>query len=127
VHPETRFKNRIRPKLEALPYCFVIKIQQAAIRGDPDFVLCIRGFFFSLELKRNHRAKAEPLQEWKLERAQAAKGISLVVSPENWEICHSYLNLFAKTGCGRKEVPPCLLKFRTRRYGSVRSKSPTKS
>lgn len=115
MHPETRFKNRIRPKLEALPHTHVIKIQQSAIRGDPDFVLSIRGYSFYIELKRNRKEKPDPLQAWKLGRGQKSGNIAIVVSPETWNACYDYLLHFARSGRGRKGVPECLLKSPTAR------------
>lgn len=88
---ETKFKNRIRPLLEKIPNCFVIKIQQTSIRGDPDFVLCIRGRFVALELKKDLKEMAMLLQEYKLNKITKAGGISFVVCPETWETVYKIL------------------------------------
>lgn len=92
--PETLFKNRIRPKIEALPRTFVVKIQQQAIRGDPDFILCVNGFPVYMELKRKKKV-ADPLQYFKLKRAAQAGAIVMLVYPENWGEAYSYLSYLA--------------------------------
>lgn len=98
MHPETRFKNRIRPLLEALPRTYVIKIQQQAIRGHPDFVLCIGGLFIALELKKSRKDKPEPLQAHTLRHIERAGGTSYVVSPETWPEVYKQLQAFALAG-----------------------------
>lgn len=84
MKPETRFRtNRVRPFLNRLPNTHVVAIQQVALRGDSDFILCMNGAFVSLELKRPGE-KPSPLQEHKLNKVKKAGGIRLVASPDNW-------------------------------------------
>lgn len=106
TQPETRFKNRIRPHLEALNNTFVIKIQQVTVRGDPDFVLCVDGGFVGMELKRDAKAKPTALQRHKLELIDKAAGIAMVVCPETWDEAFRYLELLSQ---GIVEpMPDCL-------------------
>ncbi len=82
---ETSFrKNRVRPFLMRLRNTHIIPIQQVALRGDSDFVLCVFGDFVSLELKAAGE-KPRPLQEHKLNKVVKAGGVRLVASPDNWE------------------------------------------
>lgn len=95
--PETLFSNRIRPILEALPDTVVLRIQQVAIRGTPDFILCVRGLFVALELKASERQRPDPLQRHTIGRIQKkGHGIALVVHPQNWPEVLDYLQRLAK-------------------------------
>lgn len=83
--PETVFKDRIRPHLEALPNSWWVKIQQVSIRGTPDFLGCINGQFVALELKKDAKAPIDKLQLYNLEKIDFAGGTAVVVFPENWD------------------------------------------
>jgi len=83
--PETLFKNKIRPKLEAIPNSWWVKVQQVSLRGTPDFLGCICGMFVALELKKDAKAPISKLQEHTLMKIAIAGGFSHVVYPENWE------------------------------------------
>jgi hypothetical protein len=93
--PETVFRERIRPYLEKLPHTVVIPIQQKTIRGVPDFLLCSRGYFIALELKKDAKSKPDKLQEWWLNRIEDAGGVSIVVCPENWSQIYEALQIYA--------------------------------
>ncbi len=82
--PETVFRAKLRPKLEAIPGSFWESIQQKTIIGTPDILGCVRGRFVALELKSSG-GKVSELQKLKLERIAACGGIAMVVSPENAE------------------------------------------
>lgn len=88
---ETKFKVKIRPKLDALPNCWLVKTQQLAQHGIPDFLLCIRGKFIALELKKDAKEEPKPLQIHNIEEIMRAKGLALVVYPENWDEVYSSL------------------------------------
>ncbi len=88
---ETVFKNKIRSKLEALPNIWVCKVQQVSLRGDPDFILCLRGAFVALELKKDAKEEPQALQWHKLGKIKLAGGIALVVYPSNWDETYKYL------------------------------------
>lgn len=98
LKPETRFKNKIRPKLDALPCTWVCKVQQTSLRGTPDFLLCVRGLFIALELKKSRKDKADPLQEHTLSKINASMGFGFVVSPETWPQIHDWLENLACKG-----------------------------
>lgn len=83
--PETVFKNRIRPHLDALPSSWWFKTQQVSLRGIPDFIGCLNGKFVALELKKDAKAPIGKLQIHILELIQSAGGYAAVVYPDNWE------------------------------------------
>jgi hypothetical protein len=76
--------GQVIPFLKSLKNTFFEPIQQMAIVGSPDFVACINGRFVALELK-SKTGKLSPLQMYKLNQITFCNGISLVVSPNNWE------------------------------------------
>lgn len=47
--------------------------------------MCINGMFVALELKRDAREKADPLQEHNIKKIIAARGLAFLVFPENWQ------------------------------------------
>lgn len=83
--PETKFRNNVvYPFLRTLKNTVVFSIQQVAISGDPDAILCSHGLFVALELKDTNGVLS-PLQKWKLEEVKKrGKGISIIASPDNW-------------------------------------------
>ena len=72
-----------------LPIYWFIK-EAGAVRGIPDLVICVNGFFVVWELKRS-RAEAEKqtgrivLQRYTLTRVERANGRGRIVHPENLE------------------------------------------
>ena len=94
--PETVFRARIRPSLEELPNTVLFGIQQVAIRGTPDFLLCIGGVFVALELKRDAKANVTALQKYNIDRIKKAGGIAFVTWPENWHNVYSILKQLAE-------------------------------
>lgn len=93
--PETKFKEKVARALKDLPNTWFVKIQQVAIRGIPDFLICINGQFIGIELKKDKEAARNPLQEWTLEAICNAGGFSYLVYPENWENTLASLEDFA--------------------------------
>lgn len=89
--PETKFRNKIRPLLESLPKSFWESIQQKTIKGSPDIVGCVNGYFIALELKSSSKAEVTPLQRHKLESIKVAGGVAVVVTPENWDVVYNGL------------------------------------
>ncbi len=82
---ETKFRvNHVLPFLQTLKNTTIFPIQQLAIIGDPDFVLCCNGRFVALELKKGDEDPRE-LQLYKLESVRRTKGIAIVAEPGNWE------------------------------------------
>jgi hypothetical protein len=96
MQPETTFKRRIRPLLEALPSTRVLKIQQLAIRGCPDFLLSVRGRFVAIELKISERAHLAKLQRYELSRLAATGAFAFVIYPQNWGEFYPLIRAFAE-------------------------------
>lgn len=84
--PETLFKKKVVDKLLTMPNIKVFVIQQTSKRGDPDLLVCYKGNFLALELKKSERDKARPLQEHILKQVTQAGGFARVVSPESLDI-----------------------------------------
>lgn len=82
---ETVFKEKFLPKLKALPGSWVEKIQQRAIRGTPDILMCYYGWFLAFELKGTEDDVADELQKHNLQKIERAGGYSFIVTPENAE------------------------------------------
>jgi hypothetical protein len=94
VRKESRAKSKISersfrtgtviPQLKRLLHTSYFPIQQASIKGDADFILCARGWFVWLELKRRGGEPTE-LQKFKANWVRQTYGITLLASPDNWE------------------------------------------
>jgi predicted type IV restriction endonuclease len=91
---ETVFRARIRPLLHALPNTVVFPIQQKTIKGDPDYLLCIRGKFVALELK-SEGGKLDKLQQYRLDQVRLADGYAFAVWPDDWEDVYEELKELA--------------------------------
>ena len=89
--PETLLKERVLADLRALPESYAVKIQQVSIRGIPDIFACICGCFVAIELKRDSKQKPEPLQIHELEKIKGARGIAIIVDPDNWPEALAFL------------------------------------
>ncbi len=83
--PETKFRAKLRARLELVPNSFWESIQQKTIQGTPDIIGCVNGFFVALELKATPSASASALQLLKLKRICNAGGVGYLVHPENME------------------------------------------
>ena len=94
--PETVFWERIRPKFRAIPYSYWEKIQQVSKCGTPDVFGCVRGLFIAIELKKDKKAKPDPLQRWHLNCIDNACGVSLILHPDNWEYWYRKIMRYAK-------------------------------
>lgn len=93
--PETLFKEKCRDDLETLRSTWFVKIQQVVLRGIPDFLICIGGRFIAIELKKDKKARREPLQEWTLDKIAQSGGYAFVAYPENWDSIFSQLKELA--------------------------------
>lgn len=82
---ETRFKIRVQERLKKLESkgLYHVKIQQVAVRGVPDILICAAGKFIAFELKVD--SKLDELQRFTLEKIRKAGGYAVVVTPENWD------------------------------------------
>lgn len=81
---ERQFRKRVSLFLPTLKNTAYFPIQQEAIIGDPDFMLCINGKFVALELKTD-KGTFGPGQEYKLAKIERCGGISIVARPQNWQ------------------------------------------
>lgn len=83
--PETLFKERLQPLLNAIPKSWWFKTQQLSTLGIPDIVGCVDGTFVALELKRDLKEslKKHSLQRHVLGLISKAGGFSAIVYPEN--------------------------------------------
>jgi hypothetical protein len=82
--PETLFRKKVVAFLRTLPFCKVFSIQQKAITGHPDLIVCLAGWFVALEIKTDE-GKPSPRQILTLEDVIKAKGGALIVRPQNLE------------------------------------------
>ena len=83
-------KNVVLPFLKTLKHTEFFPIQQLSIRGDFDYILCVRGLFVGLELKREEES-LRPLQMYKADQVRAKGGIAFRAGPDNWEQVKSML------------------------------------
>ena len=86
MQKESRFKTIVLKRLREIPDLFVVKIQQAAIRGTPDLLICYKGNFIAWELKTEY-GMVNPLQEYTLTKIKEAGGSAWIVRPSNLEEC----------------------------------------
>lgn len=83
MQQETRFKNKVHDRLDELkPHVWRVKVQQVALRGIPDILLCVRGRFEAWELKvPPNKLKIGSLQEKVLSDIDQAGGGAYEVTP----------------------------------------------
>lgn len=98
MKPETRFRvNTVDPFLKTLKNTYSMSVQQVAIHGDPDKLLCCWGRFVALELKKSIDESPRKLQVFKLGELERCGALSLVVAPENWNEVKQELSAMDKT------------------------------
>lgn len=91
--PETNFReNVVKPFLRGLKNTVDFPIQQRAIKGDPDIILCILGRFVALELKSDG-GKLSKIQEFKKRRIERSLGIWIEACPKTWVHARNRLQL----------------------------------
>jgi len=73
----------------------MFSIQQRTIRGSPDLMGCINGYFLALELKSHEKAAVSPLQEYNIDSIIRAGGYALIVHPQNWEATKVMLKFYS--------------------------------
>lgn len=96
VKKESDLKEIVRADLKELKHCWFLKTQEVTIRGIPDFIICLRGNFFALELKRDDKQAINfqekyPLQHYNIEAIKKAGGLAYVITPGNWDFIYSAL------------------------------------
>lgn len=67
-----------------------------ATRGIPDLIICVNGKFVAWELKVK-KNKATKLQEHNLNKIREAKGVALVITPDNFTYHYSIIDRLANT------------------------------
>jgi hypothetical protein len=84
MNNETKFKEKIVPKLKEIPRSHWYKIQQVALRGVPDILGVINGRFIALELK-TETGRVAPLQDYQIKKLSDAGAYAEIVRPSNWK------------------------------------------
>lgn len=92
---ETVFREKVRNDLKSVPFCKPFPIQQKAIVGTPDFLLCVNGYFIALELKADEDSPVSKMQEFNLDGVVKCNGKSFIAYPENWKMVLAKLQRFA--------------------------------
>lgn len=83
---ETIFKMLVVQDLKKLNNIWFLKTNEVAVRGIPDFLICLNGRFVAMELKRAQGLEPDGLQEYNLKKIQSrGRGFSFVVNPQNWD------------------------------------------
>jgi hypothetical protein len=95
--PETAFKKKVQAALLTLDNIYFFKTQQVALLGIPDMIICVNGMFVALELK-SKQGRASKIQEFNLNKINNAKGLGLVVYPDNWSKVFLALKALSKGG-----------------------------
>ena len=99
---ETKFRQKADRDLDTLTEVFNESIQQKAIRGTPDKLLCVKtacpcgrtyGQFVAIEFKSDTKvkSKSEALQDYKLAKIRGAGGITFKVKPHEWDAAFNQL------------------------------------
>lgn len=94
---ETSFKVRVLRDLKALKATYVLKTQERGRRGVPDVLMCYRGFFVAIELKREGKTP-DPLQTVKIQEIREAGGLAFYTTPDVWD---GHLQMIKAHVCGR--------------------------
>ena len=95
MKPESVFRLRVTKFLKTLPHTAFFPIQQMAISGTPDFLLCIRGQFVALELK-SEKGGLSALQKYNLDLIAKHGGKVIVSFPSTWEVDKELLLSYTK-------------------------------
>lgn len=103
--PETLFKEKVQDFIKTLPNTWCLKTQERTIRGIPDLLLCIKGQFVAIELKKSVEDEPDPLQEFNLTKITKAGGASLTAYPENWP---QVMGVLIKLATGKVIIKPQL-------------------
>ena len=80
---ESAFKEKVIRDLKTLSECWFIKTQERGRRGTPDLLICLRGKFVAIELKRED-GEVTPLQLHTLSKIADAQGMHAVMTPSMW-------------------------------------------
>jgi hypothetical protein len=83
--PETVFREKVRADLKTVYRCHPFPIQQKAIVGTPDFLVCISGIFVCLELKASEESPVLKMQTYNLAKVVECGGLAFIAWPQNWK------------------------------------------
>lgn len=83
---------RVLPFLKTLKNTAYFPIQQVAIVGDADYILCVRGKFIWLELKTNTGVQSA-LQKFKADWVESTGGVAILCRPHSWDKVQLQLKL----------------------------------
>lgn len=82
---------------EKIPNAYVTKIIESSPNGTPDVLVCHKGRFFAIEVKRPHGGKISALQEQAMQRIEQAGGRAFVVShPDAVDVVVAIISLGGK-------------------------------
>lgn len=82
---ERDFQKHVKIDLESLKGTYFLKTQERGRRGVPDYLLCIRGKFVAIELKKEN-GRVAPIQQHTLDKITASGGIAFVAKPSTWNL-----------------------------------------
>lgn len=82
--PETNFRKKVKEDLATLTNLHVFPIQQVAIVGTPDFLVCAGGIFIGLEIKAEDGVTS-PKQDYELGCLTDTGGYGFVARPSTWD------------------------------------------
>ena len=89
--PEGKVKARVKSILTSLGAWYAMPLGTAfGKRGVPDFLVCHRGKFFSIETKAG-KGKTTALQEYVMARIREAGGVTLIINEHNVESLPEYM------------------------------------
>ena len=103
---ESTLKKRVMRDLRSLPYIWVLKTQERSVLGIPDLIICVKGRFVSIELKRSGE-KPEPIQIARINEIRRAGGLAIWSDPDRWPFQFDLLKrFFALLSCDvRLDIP----------------------
>lgn len=87
--------KKIRERLRRYPETYHFVKEAKSLRGIPDLIICKRGTFIALEVKRSAaevKARGAKLQAWNIEEITKAGGYAYFIYPENMEEIFSIID-----------------------------------
>ena len=82
---ESQFKKRVMKDLKTFfKDAWILKTNERGRAGVPDLLICIKGAFVAIELKRNVKSEPTVLQAAEVQRIRLAGGLSFIAYPEAW-------------------------------------------
>lgn len=88
---EAAFQKKVLKFLGQLGLYF-FKVMKSSRSGTPDIVICMRGRFIGVEVKRE-TGELEPLQKMHALEIKKNKGLHFCVRPSNFELFKSEIEL----------------------------------